>query len=110
LGNNQAFTIFEATVIATYDKGVLDKELLTSFISQYKGVDIDSGGKRGTLSKDGLEVEQIVLKIFGVELPVKPEFPGDYRTWTEEQTLQVESYFEKLHTEFYEITDKLGWR
>lgn len=59
MGNNAAFTDFEATVIATYNKGVLDEELLSAFMEIYRDSDIDHGGMRGTLSKDGLDVEEI---------------------------------------------------
>ena len=110
LGNNKAFTAFEATVIATYDKGVLDKELLSAFMEPYRGMDIDSGGNVGTLSKDGLEVEQIVIKTFGGELPVEPKLPEDYRKWTDEQCMQNEEYQDALWEAFHKITDRFEWR
>jgi len=109
MGNNRAFTAFEATVIAVYDKGVLDKELLSSFMEQYRGMDIDSGGRRGLLSKDGLDVEQVVIKTFGGELPKRPDLPADYKTWTEDQSDLNDLYNETIGDMFHTITDKFEW-
>ena len=109
MGNNQAFTGFEATVISMYDKGILDKEVLSSCMEQYRGMDIDSGGKRGLLSNDGFEVEQVVIKTFGVDLPNEPELPSDYKTWTDDQCDQNEEYQDELWTLFHEITNRFGW-
>ncbi len=109
MGNNQAFTAFEATVIAAYNNGVLDKKLLSAFMEPYRGMDIDSGGKIGTLSKDGLEVEQIVIKTFGEKLPKEPKLPKDYRKWTPEQHQQNEDYQDALYDAFKKITDKFEW-
>jgi hypothetical protein len=36
VGNNAAFTSFEATVIAVYNRGVLDKELLSDLMRPYE--------------------------------------------------------------------------
>ena len=109
MGNNQAFTAFEATVIAVYDHGTLDKKLLSKLMEPYRGMDIDSGGKVGTLSKDGLEVEQIVIKTFGGKLPIEPKLPKDYTKWTPEQDQQNEDYQKALYDAFHKITDKFEW-
>lgn len=109
MGNNQAFTHFEATVIAVYDKGVLDKDLLSTFMEQYRGVDIDHGGMEGTLSKDGLDVEEIVLKTFGKEVPSKPDIPCDWKTWTPEQRSRNEAYWDARYEAFHEISNQFGW-
>lgn len=111
MGNNEAYTNFEATVIATYNKGVLDQELLSSFMEYHRGSDIDSGGKVGTLSKDGLDVEEIVLKVFGLEVPKRPELPKDYKTWTPEQDALNEAYWEQRYDLFSSIAyERFGWR
>lgn len=47
MGNNAAFTSFEASVIACYNKGVLDRGLLDALAKPYKGSDIDRGGMTG---------------------------------------------------------------
>jgi hypothetical protein len=85
MGNNQAFTSFEASVIAVYNRGVLDKELLKDLAAPYADTDIDRGGMEGTLTKDGLDIDGVVLKVHGVELPPEPELPKDYRKWTNAQ-------------------------
>ncbi len=109
MGNNAAFTAFEATVIATYNKGVLDQELLSTFMEQHRGTDIDRGGMRGTLSKDGLDVEEIVLKTFGVAVPSRPTLPKDYKTWTPEQHRENDEYWDKRFDAFQTISDRFGW-
>lgn len=110
MGNNAAFTAFESTTLATYNKGVLDKELLSSFMEQYRGVDIDSGGMAGTLSNDGKDVIDIVLDLFGKEIPPRPDLPKDHRTWTREQDDANEQWNETQWGAFHEITDMFGWR
>jgi len=109
MGNNAAFTAFEATVVACHNKGVLDKDLLSDLMEPYRDSDIDSGGKLGTLSKDGLEVEEIVLKVFGVKLPAKPKLSKDYKTWTPEQSEAHEDYHDKCYGAFCKITKRFGW-
>lgn len=110
VGNNEAFTTFEATVIATYDKGALDKALLSTLMEQYRGADIDHGGMVGTLSRDGLDVEEIVLKLFGKACPQYPSLPKDHRTWTPEQERQNDEYWELRSAAFAEISRGLfGW-
>jgi hypothetical protein len=110
MGNNAAFTDFEATVVATYNKGVLDEELLSVFMEMHRDSDIDHGGMVGTLSKDGLDVEQIVIKTFGKSVPERPILPDDYKTWTAEQDALNEEYYEKKGTAFSEISARFGWR
>jgi hypothetical protein len=103
MGWNQGYTIFEATVVGAYDQGKLDKDLLRVLMEPYRGSDIDSGGSRGLQSKDGLFVEEIVIKTFGGKLPKKP----DFKTCGDDKT---EAYWEKLGTAFNKITDKFDWR
>ena len=109
MGNNAAFTAFEATVLATYNKGVLDVELLSAFMEQYRDVDIDHGGMVGTLSKDGLDVEEVVLKVFGIKIPPRPNLPADYKIWTPEQHEANDAYWDKRSNAFQEISDRFGW-
>jgi len=109
MGNNAAFTAFEHTVMAVYEHGVLDKPLLEKLMEPYRDSDIDSGGKRGLTSRDGLEVEEIVIKIWGLKVPERPKLPKDYRGWTEQQRQANEEHREKLHELFNHITDEAGW-
>ena len=72
MGWNEAYTIFESTVIGAYDLGKLDKALLTVLMEPYRDSDIDSGGSCDMESKDGKRVEQIVIELWGLEMPKKP--------------------------------------
>lgn len=109
MGNNAAFTAFESTVLATHSKGVLDKELLSSFMAQQRGVDIDSGGMVGTVASDGKNVIEIVLTVFGEKVPPRPDLPKDHRTWTPDQDAANEAYHDELWGTFHRITDQFGW-
>lgn len=109
MGNNAAFTAYEATVIAAHNKGVLDKELLGSFMEVYRDMDIDSGGMEGTLSKDGLDCVEITLKVMGVDLSPRPKLPKNYKKWTTEQEQQNEDWYEEYWSKFHKITDRFGW-
>ena len=109
MGNNAAFTAFEATVIAVYNRGLLDQELLTELMKPYEGSDIDTGGQRGTLANDGLDIEEIVIKTFGVALPLAPELPEDHDQWTDGDRAVNDEYQELRAELFFGITGKHGW-
>ena len=109
MGNNAAFTAFEATVIAVYDEGVLTKKLLGKLMKPYEGVDIDHGGMEGALTKDKLDVEEVVIKTFGLPLPARPKLPKDYKTWTPAQDELNEAYQEAKAEAFLSISNKFGW-
>lgn len=109
MGNNAAFTAFEATVIAVYNHGVLDKKLLSDLMRPYEGIDIDHGGMEGTLSKDKLDVEEIVIKTFGGVIPPRPKLPKNYKTWTRAQEDLNEAYHEAKAEAFLSISNKFGW-
>ncbi len=111
MGNNAAFSEFEFYVIALYNKGVLDEKLLSTIMERYRVSDIDQGGMEGTLSEDGLNVEEIVLKVFGKKIPERPSLPKDARKWTTEQKRQNDEYWEARYDAFSNISyGKFGWR
>lgn len=110
MGNNAAYTEFEETVIILYDSGVLNKDILSNIMERYRGTDIDTGGMRGTLSKDGLDCEEITLKVFGHEIPKYPNVPKSMDEWTEEEGALVENYWEMRGDAFDEISiGMFGW-
>ena len=110
MGNNSAFTAFEATVIAVYDEGVLTPALLTKIGKVYADSDIDSGGKVGTLTKiDRLDIEGAVIKTMGGKLPTRPDLPKNHREWTPEQEQANEEYNEAVYASFSRITKKWDW-
>lgn len=81
MGNNSAFTAFEATVVAVYKSGKLDKKLLADLMKPYADCDIDSGGKVGLFVRENgqnLEVEDIVIKVMTGKVFTPPKLPKDY--------------------------------
>lgn len=110
MGWNAGYTIFEATVIGAYDLGKLDKDLLSVLMEPYRGSDIDSGGERGLLTKDGLNIMQVVLKTWGIDIPKEPDLPEDYETWTNAQSDENDRYQEDIWGRFNQVTEHFGWR
>lgn len=105
MGWNKGYTIFEATVVGAYDLGKLDKDLLCVLMEPYRGTDIDSGGSHDLQSKDGKDVMQIVIEIWGLKMPDAPTVEYSEDTWEE-----WEDYYDKVHTLFCSITDEhFGW-
>jgi hypothetical protein len=109
MGWNQGYSIFEETVIGAYDLGVLDRDLLAVIMEPYRGTDIDCGGEMGLTAKDGLGVVDVVLKVWGVELPAKPDLPDDHREWTREQDRAFDEYREAQWEAFRAVTKGFGW-
>lgn len=109
MGNNAAFTSFEASVIAVYNRGVLDKELLAALAAPYEDTDIDRGGMEGTLAKDGLDIDGVILKVYGVEVPPAPVLPKDYKTWTQEQEDANEAWNDLVYNAVQKIEKEWGW-
>lgn len=109
MGWNAGYRIFEATVVGAYDLGKLDKELLTVLMEPYRSSDIDSGGSENLRAKDGLDVEQIVCKVWGVEMPARPDLPADYRQWTPEQADANEEYWDARYRAFRSVTSQFDW-
>lgn len=110
MGNNAAFTAFEASVLAVYNSGKLDKDLLDSLAEPYSGMDIDRGGQHGTLSKDGLDIDGIILKMYGVNLPPAPKLPENYKDWTPEQNDANDEWWEIHYDALRPIEEAWGWR
>jgi hypothetical protein len=109
MGNNSAFTVFEATVVGIYDLGKLDRKVLAVLMEPYRDSDADSGGKAGLTGKDGLEVEEIVIKVMGGRLPARPKLPKNYLEWTPKQHQANEAHHEAVAGAFREITSRFGW-
>ena len=107
MGNNFAYTVFEETVVGAYDLGVLDKDLLVVLMEPYRGMDIDSGASRFLKSHDGLTVEEIVIKLWGMTLPNKPDFYD--KPECDEATDQCDTYSDELYNLFCVVTAQFGW-
>lgn len=67
MGWNQGYTIYEATIVAAYNSGKLDKELLAAIMEPYRGTDIDHGGETGLRTKDGKSADQVAVETFGLQ-------------------------------------------
>lgn len=103
MGWNTGYTIFEATVVGAYDLGKLDKALLTVLMEPYRGTDIDSGGSNDLLSKDGKDVEQIVVETWGGVMPTKP--PGEY----DDDPDAWDQYHDEAYDAFSAVTNEFYW-
>jgi hypothetical protein len=99
MGNNQAFSFFEQTVIGAYDLDRLDKPLLAVLMKPYRDVDIDSGGKMGLTTKDGKGIDQVVIETWGLTFPkrTKPDNERD------------DEYDDEVYELFSKVTDHFGW-
>jgi len=104
MGNNAAYSNFEGVIIAIYDKGVLDADLLESICEVFRDQDADSGDVGDVTAKDGLNLYEILIKVSGKEIPQKPDLPANYRDWTPEQDAANDNYHEAVHALVNEIT------
>ncbi len=109
MGNNAAFTSFEASVIAVYNRGVLDKALLDALAKPYRGMDIDRGGMEGILTKDRLDIDGVILKVYGVTLPPRPKLPKDWQKWTFAQQAANDAWQDVKDAAMQKIEKKWGW-
>jgi hypothetical protein len=109
MGNNLAYSIFEETVVAAYKLGKLDRALLSVLMEPYRHMDIDSGGKTGLIGDDGLEVEEICIKIMGDKVPDRPNLPTDRDQWTPQQYAENDEYHDSVSEAFSKISDQFGW-
>jgi len=83
MGNNAAYTNWEASVIALYNAGELNPATLDILSEIYRGTDIDSGGSMDLHSNDGKDVEQICVETIhpGVTPDVDPDYPEEGPAW-----------------------------
>jgi hypothetical protein len=93
VGNKQAFSTFQRTIITLYNHNVLTRDLLDDLAEEWKGTDIDSRGYNPELvASDGKSLQEICVLFI---------YPREYWMMTrkEEQT-----------EKWYEITEKRwGW-
>jgi hypothetical protein len=103
MGWNTGYTIFEATVVGSYDLGKLDKPLLSVLMAPYRGSDIDSSGSADLTTHDGKDVRQVVIETWGLEMPQPPPgtFDDDPDTW--------DKYQEQTDAQMRIVTDAFGW-
>lgn len=67
MGNNEAYTIMEATVVGLYNllqpKGEFTEAVLNVLCEPFRDSDIDHGGMEGLLTFDGLEADDVIVKV-----------------------------------------------
>lgn len=97
MGWNEGYRIMEQQVVALYDKGLLNKEVLNALMQPFCDSDIDHGGSNNLKSKDGKSADDIVCLIME---------PEKYKEATEGFVPDPEEpdYNEKLYKLWYEIT------
>jgi hypothetical protein len=100
MGWNGGYTIFEATVVGAYDLGKLDKALLSVLMEPYRDTDIDSGGREGLESKNGKNVEEICIEVWGLQLPPKPNAKDEDA---------MDDYQDNVDELFDKVTAEFGW-
>lgn len=100
MGWNQGYTIFEETVVKSYDLGKLDKDLLSVLLEPYRNTDIDSGGSYDLRSKDGKSVEEIVIETWGLTVPSRPDSRDDDA---------MDKYHTEMYDQFHAVTKHFGW-
>ncbi len=104
MGNNQAYSFMEETVIGAYDLGVLDRKLLRVLMEPYRGTDIDSGGSANLKTKKGkLEVEDVVIAIMR---PAVARKLAKVRAKAGD-----DAFYDARYKAFHDITSNVfGWR
>lgn len=83
MGWSSGYTIYEKTIISTYDSGALTPDLCRKLIEPYQETDIDHGGCCDLKSKDGLTADQIVVMLLA------PEF---WKSYKDKETTIVQKY------------------
>lgn len=78
MGNNAAFTAFEATVMLLYEKGVLTLDILDELGEHYRDMDIDPGGCRDIIVR-GKGVAQVCMEL--IEPDFQPDLPDAGAKW-----------------------------
>ncbi len=111
MGNNGAFAIMEATVIGAADLGVLDERLCAVLCEPYRDMDIDHGGKCGLKTKDGREVEEVIIMAMGEPLPPRPRSKRPTVWGGKGRAAKAwEAYDEAVCESFLDLMcDRFGW-
>ena len=111
MGNNQAFTIMEMTVIGVADAGLLNETLCRVLCEPYRGSDIDSGGCCGLKTKDGRGIEQVIIEAMGRVMPEKPTMKEPKKWSDSPENRAWDAYGEAVYAAFHDITyNVFGWR
>lgn len=95
-----AYTTFEQTVMALYDKEAITPELLDTLAWMYRGMEVDSAGSRGLVARDGKDLQQVCIAL------VNPSFTLVERDCKDDN----DEYWECELREWSKIvTSRWGW-
>ena len=100
---------FESLTVDLYNKGLLNKEIISSIMKQDMSINIDSGDNMDLVSDDGLDAIEIIIKTFGKELPMMPDVPKNWKDRTEKQEELYDKYVSNLYDLFRQIAYEFGW-
>ncbi len=73
MGNNQAYSDWEQLIIRLTDAGKMDLEVLDIISEVYRGLDVDHGGASYITTKDGLDADQVAIKLVDPEWVADPD-------------------------------------
>ena len=99
MGWSSGYYIIEQQVLAAYNLGKLDKDLLSALMEPFgnKDVDLDFTGE---VANDGKDFLEIIVTTWGYELPEKPSKKqnkgddyADYRELLYEKAREIMAHF-----------------
>lgn len=61
--NNEAYSAIESIAIHLYDTGKLDLATLDVICGEWQWCDVDPGGSNGLKTKDGLCLDEVIVKV-----------------------------------------------
>lgn len=111
MGNNDAYTAFQREVMRLYDLDVLNVAVLDACAEPHRGTDIDSGGCMDLQTKDGLSIDEVILKVIDPDnshamAAIKAALGPNLDELEEVD----EIYYEPLDAAIFDITrQRWGW-
>lgn len=64
----------------------------------------------GLLTKDRLDIDEVILKVYCVKLQPRPKLPKDWQKWTDTQRDANDAWQEAKYEAIGKIENKWGWR
>lgn len=96
-----AYTTFEQTVMALYEKRTLTLDLLDLLAKMYQGIAVDSAGSKNLRASDGKDMQQVCIAL------VDPAFALVERGACNDND---EYWEQELNTWSHIISNRWGWR
>lgn len=106
MGDNAAYTFFEGAVVGLYDLGKIDKKSLDVLGKLFDGCDIDHGGSRDLVAKDGKDLQEIIISVMLPKVYSKLlTMPSGTNNQRETRETREEAFYEAESR----VTDRWGW-